>query len=151
MMNQQDATLFNQAVQLAQSGQRQQAYTMFAQLAQRNENHKNVQLLFWVSYTSPDLNESHQAIQLIEKLEPNNPGLPEARSWLAGRQIVYQPTQQVLVQLHNPGLSLGARIILGFLIGVMLFAAIVFLLWIFGPSINQAYNNVKNGSMVLSY
>jgi hypothetical protein len=80
-MNATDLQTFNQAVGLAQSGQKQQAYQQLASL--RSANPQDGGLLLWLAFTSPNLKESEAAIQELEKLDPANSSLASAKQWLA--------------------------------------------------------------------
>jgi hypothetical protein len=118
-VNTTDLATFNYAVQLAQTGQKAEAYRYLSTLVRTNGNHTDTSLLTWLAFTTPDLNEAKLAISEIERLEPNNPSLPGAKNWLASElakqppaappvfmesapppsSSYYQPPQQQLIQM----------------------------------------------------
>jgi len=89
-MNSNDLATFNQAVQLAQTGQKDSAYLRLKSLLKTNNNHHEPGLLLWLAFTSPDLQESEMALARVTNLDPNNPGLNSARAWLAQERLARQ-------------------------------------------------------------
>lgn len=72
---------FYQAVAQAQAGNKAAAYQQFKSLEMRNLN--NIDVLLWVAYTSPTLLEAEVQIARASALAPNEPGVLQARQWLA--------------------------------------------------------------------
>ncbi len=87
-----DAQSFQQAVALAQAGQREQAHLMLSRMLQSNPNDPNT--LLWHGYTAPDLNTARTSIGRVEGMYPNYPPLAEARQWLANAERQVQPVPQ---------------------------------------------------------
>ena len=81
-MNQQDLAQFNQAINLAQSGQKQTAYNLLSQLAKQGDNSQDSNLMLWLVFTSPNLVEAAQTLDYATRRDPNNPSLTAAREWL---------------------------------------------------------------------
>jgi hypothetical protein len=79
-MNLADTAAFQQAAQLAQSGQKEAAYSQLSSLARINSNYKDPDLLLWVAHTTPYREEAQQALNSVANIAPNHPGLPEARN-----------------------------------------------------------------------
>lgn len=71
----------NQAVALAQTGNKGQAYQNFKALA-KETGAKDTNVLLWVAFTSPDLEEADTAIKMAESQNPANPNIEAARLWL---------------------------------------------------------------------
>jgi hypothetical protein len=72
---------FNQAVRLAQAGNQTQAYQDLKQLA-RETGAQDSNLLLWLAFTSPDLEEAATAISMAETQSPGNPNISGAKGWL---------------------------------------------------------------------
>jgi uncharacterized membrane protein YccF (DUF307 family) len=85
-MNPNDAHYFDQAIGLAQSGQKADAYAQFKNLLKVNNNQINPNLLMWIVYTTPDLGEADYFLQRMSEIEPNSPNLANVRSWLEGEK-----------------------------------------------------------------
>lgn len=79
-MTESDLTLFNNAIQLFNNGQKVTANNNFKELAQRYPLDTTIWL--WLAFSSSELREARAALSQIEQLEPNNPNLPNARNWL---------------------------------------------------------------------
>src|SRR5438128_357170 len=79
-MNAYDLAQFQQAIQLAQAGRKIQAYHRIKVLLPTNPDEVN--LWFWLIFTTPDLVEAAQALDRITLLDPTNSGLSAARNWL---------------------------------------------------------------------
>jgi hypothetical protein len=79
-MNTADLQTFNNAVQLANSGNKPLAYQQLKALEPNNPQDTN--LLLWLAFTSPDLNESGYLADRITAIEPTNSNLAGLRSWL---------------------------------------------------------------------
>lgn len=82
-MTPQDLAQFNNAIQLAQSGQKQIAHENLKDLARRNQD---ANLLMWLAFTAPNLDIATLALNQATSLEPNSPNLVSAQSWLAGEK-----------------------------------------------------------------
>jgi hypothetical protein len=80
---------FNQAVALAQAGRKQEARSLLAELLRTYPNDPNV--LLWFAFTTDDLNQSRLALEKVRALDPANPALPGAESWLAQQQAAMAP------------------------------------------------------------
>jgi hypothetical protein len=81
MMTPEQTQLFNQAVSLAQSGDKSTAYSELKQLS-RATGAKDPNLLLWLAFTSPDLEEAETAIGMAESYAPFDPNVATARTWL---------------------------------------------------------------------
>jgi hypothetical protein len=77
-MNQSDLAIFSQAVTLAQTGQKAEAYRQLKGLFQSYPTEPNI--LLWLVFTTPDLQEAEVTLTLISPSEPN---LVSAQNWLA--------------------------------------------------------------------
>ena len=82
-MNSKDQTQFNQAIQLAQSGQKQQAHEKLKNLAHRNQD---INLLIWLAFTAPNLDIAARVLRQASAIDPNNPNLASAKDWLKAEQ-----------------------------------------------------------------
>src|SRR5258708_432331 len=82
IMNEEDAALCLQAIELANAGKKQAAYKQFSRLYSRG-NTEDVTLLFWLAHTTPSLAEANRTMEKIERLEPDHPKLPEVRGYVA--------------------------------------------------------------------
>lgn len=95
-----DLQAFNQAVQFAQTGQKNQAYQQLKSLQAAYQNDPG--LILWLIFTSPHLAESQALLNRLATLDPNNPSLPSARAWLAQEQAKVQPAQYSAPQMPQP-------------------------------------------------
>ena len=75
-----DLQQFQQAVSIAQAGRKEEAHTVLTQLAYTNPNDSN--LLLWLAFTATNLSTAHFALTRLRQLDPANPSLPGAESWL---------------------------------------------------------------------
>ncbi len=83
-MNANDLATFNQAVALAKGGYKEVAYSQLKALLNRYSREPN--LLLWVAFTSPTLEESEAAIRTAASLEPQSSTVASARQWLEKQQ-----------------------------------------------------------------
>lgn len=81
-MSPNDVAALNQAVQLAQAGNKETAYQQLKQLSLTEANRSDVNLLLWLAFTSPHLEESEWAINSAVAIQPNNPHAASAWQWL---------------------------------------------------------------------
>lgn len=105
-MNSKDLATFNQAVQMAQNGQKQAAYEQLTALAWNSPNNSNI--LLWLAFTSPSLAEAQSSIERAALLEPHNSSLTSARSWLEGEKAkapVVIPQAQFALHSAKPSQS----------------------------------------------
>jgi hypothetical protein len=72
-MNQADTARCQQAIELANSGQKPLAYQIFCDLY--NTNPQDTTLLTWIAFTTPRIDEAQRAIADIARLEPDHPNL----------------------------------------------------------------------------
>jgi hypothetical protein len=79
-MHPNDLVIFNQAVALVQSGQKEAAYTKLKVL--RRSYPEEVNCLLWLAFTTSNLDEAEEAIQQAEALDPGNSRLTRAKEWL---------------------------------------------------------------------
>ncbi len=84
-MNEDDTAQCQRAIQLAESGQKQMAYTQFCALL-NHDNADNTTLLSWIAYTTPSLDEAQRAIATIARLEPDHPKLHFLRNYVSKKQ-----------------------------------------------------------------
>lgn len=75
---------FQQAVALAQAGQREQANNILAQILQSPTNDPNVWL--WYAFTTNDLAMAREAIRRADMLQPNLPAVLQAKEWLTQQE-----------------------------------------------------------------
>ena len=99
-MNLADTSTFQQAVQLAQSGQKETAYGQFSSLARINSNYTDPDLLLWIAYATPHREEAQQALNSVATIAPNHPGLPEARNRHFQREAFLTPQNRPM--FHCP-------------------------------------------------
>ena len=99
-MNLADTATFQQAVQLAQSGQKETAYGQFSSLARINSNYTDPDLLLWIAYATPHREEAQQALNSVATIAPNHPGLPEARNRHFQREAFLTPQNRPM--FHCP-------------------------------------------------
>src|SRR6266704_4106062 len=100
-MNSDDAAVFQQAINLANSGQQQAAYDQLCAIRNRG-NDNNPDVLLWIAFTTPYQSEAQQALDTVTRLAPSHPGLPEARAYQAQRwQQQAQPYQQQYAQPYQ--------------------------------------------------
>lgn len=72
-------TTFNQAISLAQAGQKAEAYNLLTRLVLNKTNDSN--LLLWLAYTAPQADEAYYWLQKSARLDPANPAHIEAKKW----------------------------------------------------------------------
>ena len=80
-MNPTDKQIFNENVALAEAGHKSDAYAKFARLRQTYPD--DVDVLLWFAYTAPELNQAREALGRAIQLQPTNPTIIGAQSWLA--------------------------------------------------------------------
>src|SRR5579859_209439 len=76
-MNDDDYLLYQQAVQIANTGQRHPAYDHFCLI--RSHGNEDIPLLFWIVATTPHPTEAQAVLDEIAAREPNHPSLSAAR------------------------------------------------------------------------
>lgn len=76
---------FNQAVALANTGQKEQAQLLLARLAADNPTSSQVWL--WYAFTQSDLAKAEWALNRVQQLEPANPDLRHAYNWVASEKL----------------------------------------------------------------
>ncbi len=74
-------TRFNQGVLQTQAGNKTQAYQELKAFA-RETSTKDANLLLWIAFTSPDLEEADISINMAEIQSPGNTNMSGAKSWL---------------------------------------------------------------------
>ncbi len=80
-MNMTDLATFNKAVAMAQAGNKIEAYTRLKDLQQHHP--KDTNLLLWIAFTAPTLTEAQKDVAIASSLDPRNPSVVQARTWLA--------------------------------------------------------------------
>jgi hypothetical protein len=102
-MNAEDTALCQQAIELANSGQKQAAYEQFCMLHNKG-NTEDTTVLSWIAYTTPSLDDAHRAIATIARLEPDHPRLDYLRNYVSRRQQrgVYAPLGRMGPVLQCP-------------------------------------------------
>ena len=83
-MNEEDIVRCQQAIELANSDQKQPAYGQFCALYNRNTD--DTTILSWIAYTTPYHDEAQRAIATIARLEPAHPRLQFLRRYVGRRQ-----------------------------------------------------------------
>lgn len=79
-MSQTGDVTIKQAIEMAQNGNKKEAYTELIKLS-KVAGGKNPNLLLWIAFTTPDLDEAEAALNMVESLDPANPNLTGAREW----------------------------------------------------------------------
>jgi LITAF-like zinc ribbon domain len=107
-MNTEDIVLFQQAIMLANTGHKQQAYKLFCDLHNRG-NAEDLTVLYWIAYTTPTLDEARRATETIARLDPVHPKLQELQAYIGGMQqsMAYAPPpgmQQSMAYAPSPGM-----------------------------------------------
>jgi hypothetical protein len=97
-MRPEDLQCFNQAVAMAQTGQKTAAYQLLLKLNQTYPDNAN--LLLWLAFTSASLAEARTLINKAAWLEPNNIAIPGAKDWLM--QAESQNQTAVTSQITTP-------------------------------------------------
>ena len=80
-MSSEDVALCQEAIKLANSGQKQAAYKQFC-LIHSHGNAEDVTLLYWIAATTPSPVEAQRAIDTIARIEPDHPKLPALQAYL---------------------------------------------------------------------
>ncbi len=84
-LNSSDMAIFQQAVQLAQAGDKPGGYSRLKTLARTNPT--NVDLILWTAFLSHDLAESQALIARAATLDPANGRVLEAQQWLKKQSL----------------------------------------------------------------
>ena len=101
-MNPEDVARCQQAIDLANSGKKQEAYEIFCSL-HNHGNTEDVTLLYWLAFTTPSLEEAQRAIDDIARLEPDHPKLQALRNYLVKKRTQQEEhKKQVLTQVVEP-------------------------------------------------
>ncbi len=103
-MNQSESQAFNQAVALYQAGKRAEAKQILDNLHLSHPN--DVNILLWQIYTADNPDDARNALNTATRLNPDHPGLFQARTWLDSQA---QP-QQVVASTVKPVSSSRNRI-----------------------------------------
>jgi hypothetical protein len=90
-----DLEKFNTAVELANAGHKKEARSRLAELLRAYPNDANV--LLWFAFTSTNPVQSRLALNKVRVLDPDNPSLPGAESWL--NQQMNRPSYELDPQL----------------------------------------------------
>jgi DNA-directed RNA polymerase subunit RPC12/RpoP len=94
-MNSEDIALFQQAENLANSGQTMAAYEIFRALRDRNPG--QIEILFWIVETTPNIVESREVLDTIKHLQPYHPLISRTEAFHSQKlQTAYTPTGPVL-------------------------------------------------------
>ena len=104
-MNALDTQTFNQAVALANSGQKREANRQLKSLLQTNPTDGS--LLLWTAFTSSDLNEAGDLLGRASAVDPGNASLPGAKQWLTAERaklptLAPMPTPSPFRQTGQP-------------------------------------------------
>ena len=97
-MNPTDRETFQQAVQLAQNGQREAAYNLVSTISRINDNYNDPDMLLLVADTTPHQDEAQQALDRVMSIAPNHPGLPMVRNRHLERVTVLAQQNRPLFQ-----------------------------------------------------
>lgn len=92
-MSPEDVVLCQQAVALASSGKKQDAYEQF-RLVYNHGNSEDITLLYWLAVTTPNLKEARNAIDTIRRLEPDHPELHSLQSYVARKEEIEKQRQR---------------------------------------------------------
>jgi hypothetical protein len=85
-MNPVERQEFGEAVSMAQSGQKEEAYERLLALSKAT-GAKDPYLLLWIAFTTPDLAEAETCIQMAETKIPNDPAILNAYNWLRAEKV----------------------------------------------------------------
>lgn len=88
-MNERDTARCQQAIIMANAGDKQQAYQIFCDL--QRDNPEDTTVLTWIAFTTPRLDEAQRAIRDIERLEPGHPNLGMLRERVGKMRPPVQP------------------------------------------------------------
>ncbi|HEX2916708.1 MAG TPA: hypothetical protein VH186_38460 [Chloroflexia bacterium] len=80
-MNSNDLAAFNEAVKLAQEGNKEAAYQKLSNLY-RMSGVKEVNLFLWLAFTTSNLEEAESYISMAETAAPGNQNVASARLWV---------------------------------------------------------------------
>jgi len=94
-----DQSMFQQAMQMANSGQKAAAYDQLKVIQSRGNDY-DPELLIWIAFTTPYPEEARQVLDIVSEIAPNHPGLPAARANYAQQQLP-QPYQQQYIAPSN--------------------------------------------------
>lgn len=145
-MNDEDVALFRQAEMLANSGQAIAAYEIFRAL--RDHNPGQIEILFWIVETTPNIVESREALDTIKHLQPHHPLISRTEAFHNQKlQTASTPTGPVL-SCPYCGRKAPARIKSKVSIGGWVWFAVffvIFLCFLWAPTTAE---NMKN--MVIS-
>lgn len=78
---QQYSDKLNQAIGLAQNGDKETAHNQLQALTATNSTDPN--LLLWLAFTSPNRDKASQFLEQVKQVDPANPSLAGAQNWLA--------------------------------------------------------------------
>ena len=95
-----DMATFNEAVALANRGDKQQAHYQLRQLLTANPNDPN--LLLWLAFTSPDLDQAGDFLDTASAIDGNSPSLAQAKNWLAQERAKQPPVPLTFVSSPSP-------------------------------------------------
>lgn len=144
-MNEEDFTLFKQAEGLANTGQKFAAYQQFCALHRRG-NHE-IELLFWILFTTPYIVESRRLLDEIKNREPGHPTLPRAEAHHQQRMMQVQnypiPGPVLLCPycgVRAPAVRASKVSTGGWIIFTILLLCTIILCWI-GLLIREEYNS----------
>jgi hypothetical protein len=94
-----DQSMFQQAMQMANSGQKAAAYAQL-KVIQSHGNDYDPELLIWIAFTTPYPEEARQTLDTLTEIAPNHPGLAAARANYVQQQLP-QPYQQQYIAPAN--------------------------------------------------
>lgn len=106
-MSPEDTTLFEEAKDWYNKGSHLAAYKQFSDLYLNNRDNAN--LLCWIGYSTPNLDEAQQALADVERLNPNHPSLPKLRErvgnlgQIAQWQSKHKPLEMTCPYCHYTG------------------------------------------------
>lgn len=78
-----------QAISLTNTGQKAEAYQQLKALEEKYPHEPNV--LLWLTFTSPELEESEKYVRQLATIDPANNGLVTAQRWLDEKRASQQP------------------------------------------------------------
>jgi hypothetical protein len=80
-MSPEDMALCKQAIDLAQNGEKQEAYEQFCTLYNHG-NAEDVTPLYWIAFTTPSQQEAERVVGAISHLAPEHPSLPDVQTYI---------------------------------------------------------------------
>src|SRR5690348_18114556 len=95
---------FNRAIALAEAGNKARAYEILTKLYRDHPD--NSRVLLCIAFTAGSLEEARKVLQKASLIDPTNPSLTGAKSWLARREEQEKPHRRSPLQYGPVTVSL---------------------------------------------